>query len=137
MPASDRKRFGNELQDYKMQILGFWCIHIMVSSVSAGSHRTGGLVAQGPLYCLTSHWKAGTNCHCRAFTAPRARGKDVPKDVKGPRSLDVNGFRESGTAVTVIRPCCPLFCCCHSSYQLWLLLPSTPTAARSRPPTLP
>lgn len=54
MPARATERFGNELQDYKMQILGFWCTHSVVSSVSAGSHRTGGLVAQGPLHCLTS-----------------------------------------------------------------------------------
>ena len=56
MPARATERFGNELQDYEMQILGFWGIHSMVSSVSTGSHRTGGLVAQGLLRYLTSHW---------------------------------------------------------------------------------
>lgn len=49
----------------------------------------------------------------------------MPKDVKGPRSLDVNGFRQLGTAVTVISPYCSLFSCCHSSYHVWLLVPLT------------
>lgn len=51
MPARATERFGNELQNYKRQIPGFWCIHSIASSVSTRSRRTGDLGAQGTLHC--------------------------------------------------------------------------------------
>lgn len=85
----------------------------------------------------TSLDKLRANLHPQACTAPRERGKTVPRDVEGPKKSRSKWFRQPETAVTAIRACHPLFCC-PSPYHVWLLLPLTPTSAWPRqhnPPT--